>query len=127
MIEAINAARAAAKKALEEIHDGTCTIIEYGEVMDETTKITNMQEVTIVENQPCRLSFSSLNAVVQTDSAAAMSQGIKLFVSPEITVKPGSKIIVTQAGVTTEYKCSGVPAVYPSHTEIMLELFKGWA
>ena len=60
-------------------------------------------------------------------SLAKQTQGTKLFIAPEIKVKPGSKIVVEQNGVTTEYSASGVPAVYPSHVEIKLELFRGWA
>ena len=61
------------------------------------------------------------------DSVDAALQATKLFISPDITIKPGSKITVTQTGVTTEYTGSGVPAVYPTHQEIMLELFESWA
>lgn len=67
------------------------------------------------------------DAVVQTDTAAKLTQGTKLFIAPEIKIKPGSKIIVEQNGTTTEYSASGEPAVYFSHSEYMLELFKGWA
>lgn len=56
-----------------------------------------------------------------------VSQSVKLFISPDIVIKAGSKIIVTQHGRTTEYSNSGVPAVYPTHQEIMLTLFEGWA
>lgn len=51
----------------------------------------------------------------------------KLFISPDVAIKAGSKIIVTQHGRTTEYSNSGVPAVYPTHQEIMLTLFNGGA
>ena len=64
---------------------------------------------------------------MKTDTAAKLTQGTKLFIAPEIKIKPGSKIIVEQNGTTTEYSASGVPAVYLSHAEIMLELFEGWA
>ena len=52
---------------------------------------------------------------------------IELFISPDITIKPNSKIIVTQAGVTTDYTYSGVPAVYDTHQQIILEFFTEWA
>lgn len=124
----LNVAQKAARKAIESIYSGVCTIIECQDVRDEKTKITRKnEEVSVVENQPCKLSFERLNAVLQTDAATEQTQGAKLFIAPEINVKPGSKIIVEQNGVTTEYSASGVPAVYPSHAEIMLELFKGWA
>lgn len=124
----LTAAQKAARKAIESTYSGVCTVIERRNVRDERTKITRKnEEVPVVENQPCKLSFEKLNAVVQTDTAAKLTQGTKLFIAPEIKIKPGSKIIVEQNGTTTEYSASGEPAVYFSHSEYMLELFKGWA
>lgn len=124
----LTAAQKAARKAIESTYSGVCTVIERRDVRDERTKITRKnEEVSVVENQPCKLSFEKLNAVVQTDTAAKLTQGTKLFIAPEIKIKPGSKIIVEQNGTTTEYSASGEPAVYFSHSEYMLELFKGWA
>ena len=124
----LTAAQKAARKAIESTYSGVCTVIERRDVRDERTKITRKnEEVPVVENQPCKLSFEKLNAVVQTDTAAKLTQGTKLFIAPEIKIKPGSKIIVEQNGTTTEYSASGEPAVYFSPSEYMLELFKGWA
>ena len=123
----VAAARKAARKAIESTYEGVCSIVEYKAVTDSETKITRHKEITVLEEQPCKLSFEKLNAVVQTDTAAAISQGTKLFISPEITINSGSKIVVVQNGVTGEYSASGIPAVYTSHQEIMLEQFKGWA
>lgn len=128
MVNGLTAAQKAARKAIESTYSGVCTILERRDIRDERTKITRKnEEVPVVKNQPCKLSFEKLNAVVQTDTAAIQAQGTKLFIAPEIKVKPGSKIIVEQNGVTTEYFASGEAAVYLSHAEIMLELFKGWA
>lgn len=124
----LTAAQKAVRKAIESTYSGVCTILERRDVRDEKTKITRKnEEVPVVENQPCKLSFEKLNAVVQTDTAAKLTQGTKLFIAPEIKIKPGSKIIVEQNGTITEYSASGEPAVYFSHSEYMLELFKGWA
>ncbi len=123
---ALHAARKAARKAIEGTYSGRCTIKERRDTKDEKTKVSRKTEITIAENQPCRLSFEKITAAVQTDTAAAISQGAKLFLAPEITVNPGSKIIVTQAGVTGEYQLSGVAAVYETHQEIMLGLFESW-
>ena len=124
----LTTAQKAARKAIESTYTGFCTIVERRDVRDEKTKITRKnEEVPIIENQPCKLSFEKLNAVVQTETAAVMVQGTKLFIAPEIKIKPGSKIIVEQNGTTTEYSASGEPAVYFSHSEYMLELFKEWA
>lgn len=127
-MKALEAARKAAKRAIESTYySGACTIIERRDVTDEKTKITRKSEVVIIENQPCKLSFERLNAVVQTEEAAAISQSTKLFISPEIKIHGGSKIVVEQDGMKSEFSASGEPAVYPTHQEIMLELFKGWA
>ena len=81
----------------------------------------------VLENQPCRLSFENIAATAQTETAATVSQGIKLFMSPEISIQPGSKILVRQNGMCGVYKASGEPAIFRTHQEIILELFKGWA
>jgi len=128
MVNGLTAAQKAARKAIESTYSGVCTILERRDVRDEKTKITRKnEEIPVIENQPCKLSFEKLNTVVQTETAAALTQGTKLFIAPEIKIKPGSKIIVEQNGATTEYSASGEPAVYFSHSEYMLELFKGWS
>ena len=124
MVSAIEAARKAARKAQEQLYDGVCTVIEYRKVKDEKTKLSGMEDVIVLEGQPCRISFSKVSQSIQGESSANISQSIKLFISPDVTIKPGSKITVTQNGVTTVYKSSGVPAVYATHQEIMLELYE---
>ncbi|CAK7062023.1 MAG: hypothetical protein BACD_02915 [Bacteroides rodentium] len=122
----VKAAIKAARKAIESTYEGVLTVTEHQKVTDENTKLTDYQEVVVMENQPCHLSFETLKSAVQSESAAAVTQTIKLFVSPDISIKAGSKITVTQAGVTADYSCSGIPAVYETHQEIILELFERW-
>jgi len=62
-----------------------------------------------------------------TDTATAITQITKLFLASEVTIVPGSKIVVIHEGITGEYQRSGIPAVFPSHQEIMLTAFEGWA
>ena len=83
--------------------------------------------MVVIENQPCRLSFKTAPSTSDNGAVAETAQTVKLFLAPELQVKEGSKITVTQNGVTTDYKRSGAPAAYPTHQEIQLELFKGWA
>lgn len=127
MVKAMEAAVKAARLALEITYDGLCTIIEYRKVTDEKTKLCDKREITVLEEQPCKLSFEKLTTASQTETAAAISQGVKLFLAPEIRVPAGSKIVVTQNGVTGEYSASGVPAIYNTHQEIVLELFRRWS
>lgn len=124
---AIQKARQAAKKVIESMHyDGICTVTEHKKVTDDNTKITGYQDVVVLENQPCHLVFKTVNSAAQTESAAAVEQTTELLISPDIIIRPGSKITVTQEGVTTDYTYSGVPAVYATHQQIVLELFKEW-
>lgn len=124
MVKALEAARRAARKAQESTYEGVCTIIEYKDDTDEDTGLTDQGEVIVLERQPCRLSFEKTEPVSQKEMAAAVAQGVKLFLAPEIKVAEGSKIVVTQNGATSAYQRSGVPAVYLTHQEIMLELWK---
>ena len=113
------------RKALEKGYDGTFTVTEHKKVT-KPNHTTGFSDVVVIVDQPCRLSFSSSPSATDGD-IAEINQTVKLFFAPEINVKEGSKITVTQNGVTTDYKQSGTPAVYSSHQEILLELFKGWA
>lgn len=114
------------KKALESTYNGILTVTEHQKVKNELTKLTGYKDVIVLENQPCKLSYEKIQAAAQSESSASVIQQTKLFVSPDIEIKAGSKLTVTQAGVTTDYTNSGVPAVYPTHQEIVLDLFKEW-
>ena len=114
------------KRAVERLYDGKCTITEYQKVKKEN-KSTGFEEVVVLTDQPCRMSYRSVNPINKTDTASAVTQSIVVYLSPDIVVKPGSKLTITQNNVTSEYKSSGKPAVYSSHQEVPLELFKGWA
>lgn len=127
MVNAIQAAQKAARKAIEATYFGTLTVTERKKEKDERSKLTKDVEVVVLENQPCKLSFEKLQTAIQSDSAATITQVTKLFVSPDISISAGSKITVSQDNVTTDYTCSGVPAIYPTHQEIILELFKDFA
>lgn len=115
------------RKAVESAYTGVCTVIEFRNVKDPVSKITKPREVTVRENVPCRISFEGKHAAASAMTAAEIAQRIRLFIAPEIKIRSGSKVIVTQNGITSEYAASGAPAVYVTHQEIILELFRGWA
>nr|UWG27484.1 MAG: protein of unknown function DUF3599 [Bacteriophage sp.] len=127
MVKQMKAAQKAARKAIEATYFGTLTVTEHQTVKDEKTKLTKLVDVVVLQDEPCRLSFEKMQTAVQSESAATIVQGAKIFVSPDISIKAGSKLTVTQDNVTTDYTRSGESAVYPTHQEIMLELFKEYA
>lgn len=102
---------------------GRATIYEYKEVTDENFQ-TSHKLVTVVEDEPCRLSHNREQVTNIQNGAAKVSQGITLFIRPDLEIKSGSVISVTQNGVTEKYKGSGKPAVYSRHQEITLELYE---
>lgn len=118
---------AKAKKAFESLYEGTCTVYTGQKSKDPETGETVFTETAIITDAPCRLSFSSFPATNIVSNAPVLGQATKLFISPGVTVPPGSKLVVTQNGITHTYSNSGEPARYVTHQEINLELFKGWA
>ena len=114
------------RKALGYLHTGVCDIIEHQKVL-KPNKTTGFADVVVIHNQPCRLSFKTVQSANQGENGASLTQTVTLFLPPDIPVKAGSKIVVTQNGKTAEYKSSGEPAVHSNHQEIILELFTGWA
>lgn len=127
MVNTMQKAYTAARKAIESTFRGTMSVYEYGTKRDEKTKLQRSGETCILTDVPCKVSFESSTSAAQTDTAAKLSQSIKVFVSPNVEIKPGSKLLVQQDGTETAYKCAGQPAIYPTHREYNLELFKGWA
>lgn len=111
------------RRAIESMYADVCTITEYKEYT-KANKSTGHNEVIVIENQPCKLSFSTIAATNQTETTANLVQKTKLFIAPEVIIKAGSKINVTHEGRSVEYEKSGEPAFYGSHQEIILELFR---
>lgn len=116
------------RKSIEELYNDTCNIYESGYVKDQETGITKpTDDILVVANQQCRISFKTISPTNQTENNNKTSQEIKLFIAPELLIKEGSKIVITRNGRTTEYKNSGTPAIYSTHQEIILTLVKEYA
>lgn len=104
---------------------GKCTIYEYTDITHPNTYQTTQELVPVLEDEPCRLSYNREQSTNIQSGAAVVSQSITLFIRPDLVIKPGSVIEITQNGVTEKYKGSGKPAVYRNHQEIVLELYEG--
>jgi len=113
------------RETLERGYTGTFTVTERQKVVRADHSI-GFAEVQTVTDIPCRLSFTTSPATGDGDTAT-LAQSVKLFCAPEIIVPEGSRITVTQNGVTEEYARSGMVAMYDTHAEYVLEAFRGWA
>lgn len=109
---------------LAKLWIGKCTIYEYQTVFDPETYQSVQKEVPIVTDEPCRISYNREQATNIQNGAAVISQSITLFIRPDLEVKAGSVIEVTQHGRTTKYKGSSKSALYTNHQEIILELYE---
>lgn len=123
----ISSAFVKARKAIESLYDGKCTITETQEVENED-HTTSQEDVDVYTDIPCRLSVNTISAASDSDNgAASVSKVIKLFLSPDVTITSGAKVTVTQCSLSGVYRSASEPAMYHSHQEIILELQDRWA
>ena len=113
----------AVRAALERFYSDTCTVYVQQEAESDDC-LTRFESKVLYADQPCRLSFSS-STTASGDIVAAVSQSVKLFISPELdcidVLRPG------EIPRSFHYKSSGPAAVYPTHQEIPLELAERYA
>lgn len=108
---------------------GKATISEYKEITDPETYQTKHELVPIVTDEPCRVSYgqgaySRATTTDITDGVPYITQTITLFISPDVAIKEGSVIEVTQYGRTNKYKRASKPAVHSQHQEVLLEIYE---
>lgn len=112
------------RKSLEKLYLDTCNIYEYKKVKDPNNKRTTYNSVLSYENIKCRLSFKNITSTNQTTGEVITSQVTVLFINPELNIKPNSVIEVMRNNRILKYQNSGIPAIYPTHQEIVLNLYE---
>lgn len=108
-----------ARRHFEKRYDSTMTVKIWEDVEDGP--FTKGDWVNVVENEPCRISKKQLNPTSSED-VAGMSYILALYCAPEIEVKAGSRILITNRyGEVREYKRSseGFDS-YATHQEIII-------
>ena len=113
--------------ALRRLWDGLCDVYVLETAVNKENGRDESTEIQKIHGEPCRLSFSSVSSTTEKDGAPLIQQAVKLFVSKEVEIPAGSKIVVTQEGQTNAYAQSGEAAFYSTHQEIMLVPFKEYA
>jgi hypothetical protein len=120
------------KNPLSILWTGRVTIYEYQDVTSLETFQTTQELVAVVTDEPCRVSFGERayqygSPVTIEHGAPSIMQTITLFIRPDLDIKAGSVIEVTQNNVTTKYKRASQPAVHSNHQEVLLELYEDHA
>lgn len=117
------------RRALERMWRDRCSVYVRTEYTDPDTNLTDFQETPLFEDQPCKLSFEQL-AVTDEGHIAAVSQAVKLFLTSDLEVPAGCKIVVkrfNQLEREFTFSQSGEAAPFTNHQEIPLVLWKEWA
>ena len=118
---------AAYKKAVQGMWKGKATVTVLEGTLNPANGRTEPTESVTVSDAPCRISHTTVKSTQPSEEAATVAQSATLYIDPSVDIPEGSKVTVTQNGVTRDYERSGTPAVYSTHQEIPLELFRGWA
>lgn len=118
---------AAYKKAIQSLWRGRATVTVLDGVLNPANGRTEPQERVTASDVLCRISHDTVKSTEPNEEAAQVAQSVTLYIDPSVDIPEGSKITVTQNGVTRIFERSGKPAVYSCHQEIPLKLFEGWA
>ncbi|WP_438497163.1 ABC transporter ATP-binding protein [Paenibacillus sp. IHBB 3054] len=111
----------AERAAIESTYEGLATVTEKKDVKDPVSGKTRQQPVVVLDQEPCALSQSSLPAATQTVTVNQVNYDAKLFISPDVFIKPGSRIKVLQNGMVFEGEQAGKAFRYATHQEIKLK------
>lgn len=111
----------AERAAIESTYEGLCTVSEMKDVKDPVSGKTRQQPVVVFADEPCGLSQSTLPSATQTVTSDRVEYDAKLFISPDVTIKPGSRITVQQNGMEFKGEQTGKAFRYATHQEIKLK------
>ena len=121
-----------ARLACEALFDSECRVIvrKKYKAADGSTKF---KDEVLYEGLPCRISYEQLSSAKKSSRlerlsftrkndtlAAEISTAVRMFVSEDADIPPGSKIFVNKEGKELCFVCSGIAAVYPGHREILM-------
>ena len=122
----------AARLACEALFDSECCVIirtKYS-AADGSTRF---KEEVLYERISCRISYETIASSKRSSRterlaftrknntlSAEISATVKLFVSPDLDIPPGSKVVVFKEGKELCFISSGIAAIYPGHREIIM-------
>ncbi len=111
------------RRSIEKLYDSTCKVSRYVETETTSgeTRLSEEPELVYID-QPCRISQKTLSSNKQTEVENEISYEIKLFIAPELEIRQGDTIIVTNKLGRTQTYTAGEPfPPYPTHQEVSLQ------
>lgn len=117
----LNKAFKQARKAIESLYDCKCTISGGKEkVKDPITKETKLVPKIKYKDIPCRISKQSLSKNNQTNTVNQIVYELKLFICPELDIKQGDVVEITNKFGEKETYKAGEGFKYNTHQEVLL-------
>ena len=111
-------------EAIKSLWKGLATVTVLDGKLNPSNGRTYQAEKILFEDQPCRVSHSTVKSTDSQNGTAVIAQSAVLYIDPQLEIPEGSKIRITQNNITKTYTRSGSPAVYTAHQEIPIELYK---
>ncbi len=111
------------RRAIKKLYDSTCTISRYAEMETASgeTRLSEDPEI-VYTDEPCRISQKALGSNKQTEVENEISYEIKLFIAPELEIRQGDTITVTNKLGRAQTYTAGEPfPPYPTHQEVSLQ------
>lgn len=112
--------------ALSFTFSHVCDVYEFLPVISDDGA-SNFVETLVYSDVPCRLSFYAPDVARDTSVASGVAQVVTLFLSSDLTFKPGSKFVIYHDGNTSIFENSSPSSFYSTHQQIKLRLFSEWA
>lgn len=109
-----------AKKATAFMYDKTFAI-ERNVITVKPNGAEYEELQTVLENEPCRLSYPYNKSNGAMAEALVIDYDVKLFTDPEIDIRPGDVIAVSDAERTESFILADEPYKYASHQEVTLK------
>ena len=107
------------RAAIEATYFGVMDIYEEKDV--EVRNRTRQKAVKVHEDIKCALSKRNPTNTNMNAQYGDLDYTYEIFTYPDIKIKAGSTIHVSQEGMELELKNIGEPHVYPTHQEIICQ------
>jgi hypothetical protein len=107
------------RKRLEKTYEDRMTVYRWQEHTTPWGE-TKQEYVEIHADLPCRISQKTLVVNGQNDAYNQVTHQTKLFVSPDVEIIHGDKVVVTRIGGAQFEGWAGDPFPYPTHQELIL-------
>ena len=108
------------RKQIEKLYEDLATISRHVKAKKLSGE-TKLERQVVYNDVPCRLSQKALSAGYQTEAANEIAYETKLFIQPELEIKPGDIVAINRLrlGPMSEYT-AGESFLYGSHQEVIL-------